>query len=745
MIPDTAWRPRRFDAADPAGRAEVAALSGNGTVTGTHDTIVEQLAELVTGRRPALSARPDLVAPQVAEHLAGVPAGEYGSWVFYPWSGRLVHVLPEAEFREVRHDRNRYKITAAEQEALAARRIGVIGLSVGAAVAVTLAQEGVGRRFRLADPDHLSLSNTNRLRASVADLGVAKVVLAARQMFEIDPYLDIRIWPAGLTADTVDDFLAGGDPLDLLIEECDDVVLKVLARERARAHRIPVIMETNERGMLDVERYDLEPDRPLLHGLLGAVGATDLAALSPRERIPVVLAILGGSDHSPRFAPSLIEIGETIGSWPQLASGVALGAATATDAARRLLLGDLRVSGRFYVDLDRLVRAGAEAPLPSPVAPPVGPGEAPDPPRPERGVPLDAEGMRRLVGLAVRAPSGGNVQPWRFTAGPGLLRCRIDERRPATRLDAGRAATHLAIGAAVENIVLGAAAAGHRADVRLFPDPADPGLVCELRFTDAPDLPVPSLAAEITRRVTNRRPGDGRPLADGPAAALAECAAEAGARLDLVTDRSRMTELGDVLGAGDRLRFLAEPLHREMMAELRWTAADARRTGDGIDVAALELDGVDLAFLRLARDWSNLAPLLQFGGGAALERPARAAVAGSSALGVLSVPGGAPHDHFLGGRAMQRMWLTATSLGLAVQPMTALLYMFPLVDAPTADSGLNDRQRATLGGLRDRFAELVPLPAGHRAVLLFRLAYAGPPSVRAARRPVEAVLSFDDR
>jgi nitroreductase len=623
---------------------------------------------------------------------------------------------------------------------------------------VTLAQEGVGRQFRLADPDHLSLSNTNRLRASVADLGVAKVVLAARQMYEIDPYLDIRIWPAGLTADTVDDFLTGGDPLDLLIEECDDVVLKVYARERARAHRIPVIMETNERGMLDIERYDLEPDRPPLHGLLGGVGAADLAALSVRERIPVVLAILGDADHSARFVSSLIEIGETIGSWPQLASGVALGAATATDAARRLLLGDLRVSGRFFVDLDRLVRAGAEAPLPPPIQPPPAPRDAPaqDPPLPERGAALDAEGMRRLVGLGVRAPSDGNVQPWRFTAGPGLLRCRIDERRPATLLDAGRAATHLAIGAAVENIVLGAAAAGHQAEARVFPDPTDPGLVCELRFTDAPNLPVPPLAAEITLRATNRRRGDGRPLADRPAAALADSAADAGARLDLVTDRPRLAALAEVLGAGDRLRFLAEPLHRQMMAELRWTADEARRTGDGIEVASLELDSVDLAFLRLSRDWSNLAPLLRFDGGATLERPARAAVAGSSALGVLSVPGAADlsrtramaDDHVRGGRAMQRTWLTATSLGLAVQPMTTLLYMFPLLDTPAADgagpAGLDERQRTTLRGLHDRFARLVPLPPGHRAVLLFRLAYAGPQSTRAARRPVEAVLSFDD-
>ena len=87
---------------------------------------------------------------------------------------------------------------------------------------------------------------------------------------------------------------------------------------------------------------------------------------------------------------------------------------------------------------------------------------------------------------------------------------------------------------------------------------------------------------------------------------------------------------------------------------------------------------------------------------------------------------------------MQRMWLTATALGLAVQPMTALLYMFPLLDNPVVE--VDGR---LLAALRDRFAGLVPLPPGHRAVLLFRLAYADPPSTRSARRPVEAVLTFD--
>ena len=56
------------------------------------------------------------------------------------------------------------------------------------------------------------------------------------------------------------------DGLDLVIEECDSLDMKVRVREEARARGIPVLMETSDRGLFDVERFDVEPERPLFHG-----------------------------------------------------------------------------------------------------------------------------------------------------------------------------------------------------------------------------------------------------------------------------------------------------------------------------------------------------------------------------------------------------------------------------------------------------------------------------------------------
>ncbi|MYS06500.1 hypothetical protein GTW71_08635, partial [Streptomyces sp. SID6041] len=239
----------------------------------------------------------------------------------------MVHVLPEPEFRLVRTDRNRDKITREEQQGLLRRRIGVVGLSVGSSAALTCAMEGVGGAFRLADFDRLGLSNLNRLRAGVHDIGVEKSVLCARRMYELDPYLDIEIFRRGITEDTIEDFFGDGPDgqgLDLLIEECDTPWVKVCARERARDRRIPVLMDTNDRGVLDVERFDLEPGRPLFHGRTGAVTAADVRDLDRDATLRLLLDIVDENMLSTAMTDALTRVGHTLSSWPQLASGVML-------------------------------------------------------------------------------------------------------------------------------------------------------------------------------------------------------------------------------------------------------------------------------------------------------------------------------------------------------------------------------------------------------------------------------------
>ncbi|SCE36705.1 ThiF family protein [Streptomyces sp. DvalAA-14] len=358
------FRPVLLNPAHAADAAALAALRDSPVLREIHDRIADQVTELLHCLSPGHSFTPRSLDRAIADTTGGQP-DSYGRWAWYPWSGRLVHVLPEAEFRLVRTDRNRDKITREQQQGLLRRRVGVIGLSVGSSAALTCAMEGVGGAFRLADFDRLSLSNLNRLRAGVHELGAEKSLLCARRMYELDPYLDIEVHRSGVTEETVEDFFgAGSRALDLLIEECDTPWVKVAAREHARRRRIPVLMDANDRGLLDIERFDLEPDRPLFHGRTGATTAADVRGLDPAETVRFLLRVVDEQRLSPAMADALTRVGHSLSSWPQLASGVMLGAALVADTARRILLGRPVPSGRHYLDLDAHIPAPAALPAP---------------------------------------------------------------------------------------------------------------------------------------------------------------------------------------------------------------------------------------------------------------------------------------------------------------------------------------------------------------------------------------------
>ncbi|MDX5340752.1 MAG: ThiF family adenylyltransferase, partial [Cyclobacteriaceae bacterium] len=246
----------------------------------TVDEIDAQVGDLVKANSPERTFSKQELLQEIRNFLPESEKERYGNWVFYPWKNTLVHILPEEEFIRIRTLRNNFKITPEEQEKLRQKKVGIVGLSVGQSVALAIALERGCGEMRLADFDTLELSNLNRLKAGVTSLGLEKVIIAAREISEIDPYLNLVLYREGITSDNISDFLLKDGKLDLLIDECDSLDIKLLLRDKARKERIPVMMETSDRGMLDIERFDYEPERPIFHGLLEGITADQLKNLS---------------------------------------------------------------------------------------------------------------------------------------------------------------------------------------------------------------------------------------------------------------------------------------------------------------------------------------------------------------------------------------------------------------------------------------------------------------------------------
>ena len=745
------WQPTVLDPSVAVDRDRMEHLLRSNRVWQVHDMIDQQLDDLAKVRRLWGKEHPShltLTSGQAVDSQALLDT--YGRWIYYPWSGRLVHVLPPEEFRELRLDRNQHKITFAEQAHVTDFVVGIVGLSAGNAVALSLALDEVCGFLKLADFDCLELSNMNRIRAGIQDIGVSKAMLTARQIFELNPYANLQLFPQGLSPENLEEFLLGDPKLNVVVDECDDLRMKVLLRERARSLHLPVLMQTSDRGLTDIERFDLEPDRPLFHGLLGDITGTDIPPdLSNEDKVKFALPIVGAETISTRLAASLLEVQQTIATWPQLGSDVTLGGSIIATAVRRLALGHCLPSGRHYIDVDSILANLPVTDLPA--------DEGVAGSKEKSGAALSHAGqqhedlpelIRFVVEHGILAPSGGNSQPWKFYYDGTGLWVNHDKQRSRNLFDGRHRGAYIALGAAIENMVIAAAHLGYQTNIERFPSPDDLSGPTEESVAFLSFIESSSVDAErmklfplLKQRVTNRRQSIRETLNPGHSSLLQSIAMQRGACLHFLTDESDLAEIADILGEGDRLRFLCADLHQEAMSEMRWTPEEAETTCDGIDIASLELsEGQAIGMKLVARpDVARLLRNLDAGGG--LARSAHKAIQSASAVGLLSVHGQNRRDALLGGQTIEHLWLKAHQLGLSWHPMTALLFIFEMLQTDEADI-FRPSELENLRTLQERFGRLFPASHQQTPLMLFRLSQAAPPTVRSLRRPVDGMLSI---
>jgi hypothetical protein len=85
-----------------------------------------------------------------------------------------------------------------------------------------------------------------------------------------------------------------------------------------------------------------------------------------------------------------------------------------------------------------------------------------------------------LVGVAARAPSLHNTQPWRFKVGEHVVELYADAARQLQEDPAGREMV-IGCGAALFGLRLAVRSLGYLPEVEVFPEPAEPGLLARVR------------------------------------------------------------------------------------------------------------------------------------------------------------------------------------------------------------------------------------------------------------------------
>ncbi|SDZ87833.1 Rv1355c family protein [Pedobacter hartonius] len=746
------YNPSFFRIYNSAEKAALENLLSEGKVSFVHDEIYSQLQELIKSQNPSVRIKNDEYRERIANHLNRQEIEEYGVWVYYPWSRRLVHLLDEEEFVPVRTNRNQFKITKQEQELLKGKKIGIVGLSVGQSIALTIAMERICGELRLADFDVAELSNLNRLRTGLHNMGTNKTIIAAREIMEIDPFIKIKLFHEGLHKQNMDEFFSHDGKLDLFIEVCDGIDIKIESRFKARELNIPVVMDTNDRGMLDVERFDLEPDRPILHGLADGLDPSNIKDLSNEDKIPYILKMVGAETISTRLKASMMEVEQSINTWPQLASSVVLGGALTTDVCRRILLDQFHESGRYYVDMDELVKdkdGGETSQFPeSYISPPELSAEEmlqalKDFDTASEPVILANDKITEIVKAAMMAPSGGNAQPWKFVYTDKGLFIFHDVHFSWSLLDFNHLGSYVAIGAAVENIMIKAAAMGLNVSNNFLPVTNNSKIVAHLRFshTESPDLKK-HLERGLEIRVTNRSLSVRETLPrDFYNKIQSAVRSYKGAELLIIEEDSTMKKLGELLAKAEMLRIIHPRGHYDTFTnELRWTPEEINGKRDGLDVYTLGASNSELAALKIAGDTKAITFLRQIKGGNAFTRSVNKSVASSSALGIVMMPEYSELDFLQGGSVVERIWIEANLAGVSFQPISQLVFMLARLNhgEEETDELYNEEVRK----LGEELHALIPKLLHAQPVFIFRLSKAGEPALRSLRRSVESSFIY---
>jgi nitroreductase len=347
--------------------------------------------------------------------------------------------------------------------------------------------------------------------------------------------------------------------------------------------------------------------------------------------------------------------------------------------------------------------------------------------------------LREVLELARWAPSGDNTQPWRFAIdADDRVTVYGHDTRDTCVYDLDGHPSQISLGALLETLALAATRYGLTADVRRragTPD-AHPVFDVQLRSEGVAEDP---LVAHIVERRVQRRPMSRRALTHAQKTALERALPPAYRAVWF--EGARRAKVARLAYASAKIRLTIPEAYRVHRDAIEW---DAQASVDRVPSAALGASAPSLRLMRWAlASWGRVELLNRFMAGTVIPRIELDLVPGlACAAHVVLVAPDAPRtidDYVAAGRALQRFWLTATSVGLQFQPEYT-----PLVFARYAREGVPFTGRAAglrrASRVRAAVDRLLGADVAPRAVFMGRIGSGRAAAARSLRLPLDRLL-----
>jgi molybdopterin/thiamine biosynthesis adenylyltransferase len=261
----------------------------------------------------------------------------------YSDSERFVHAT----------SRNKNLISDDEQQQLKKTVVCFFGLSVGSHAAITWIMESRADLIKIADPDTIEPSNLNRLRYGWDSIGKMKTAVISDQLHGMHPDIIIH----SLTKTDVlsmRHFILQTPRPDIIVDETDDIMAKFHFRMIAKKLRIPLICasDVGDNILVDIERYDDTPQPQPFLGRIDPAIFKRIRTLTRKERLKCIIELVGLEYNSEAMLDSLLSIGKTIPTWPQLGATATIAGGIIATVIKKIVLKEQIPSGRYVISLD---------------------------------------------------------------------------------------------------------------------------------------------------------------------------------------------------------------------------------------------------------------------------------------------------------------------------------------------------------------------------------------------------------
>ena len=349
--------------------------------------------------------------------------------------------------------------------------------------------------------------------------------------------------------------------------------------------------------------------------------------------------------------------------------------------------------------------------------------------------------LENILEQARWAPSGDNTQPWRFEI--------VDQRHVVVHgfdtrshcvYDLDGHPSQLSLGALLESMALAASCHGLRMEARRRLSMPDTLPTFDVRLVDSPGMLPDPLAVFLPQRSVQRRRLSTRSLRASEKAALAASLPPGydvqwfeGARARLACAR--------LMFDNAKLRLTMPEAHKVHRDVIEW---GARFSADRIPDQALGVDPMTARLMRwIMQSWRRVDFFNTWLAGTLAPRLQMDLLPGLSCGAHFALLAEAParhiDDYVAAGRAMQRFWLTATQLGLQLQPeLTPLIFARYVRERRTFSR--TDGMQEMAQELAGQCQAVLGAAAFDRAVFLGRIGAGPAASARSLRRPLRELI-----